>query len=404
MFQKKNLVVNCDVCDTRKMKEEDYSSYESITINGDLVLVSPESKGILARLPVLQNCDTVLEVGASVPVNVINGPYEITPETAVADQMAMVINGSLHVETGSEHILEQYEKILVNGSAEIPRNFAGFLSKIQVNGQIILYPEDCVILGDQFEIDRYFPLRARQGGRYYVSEAVIIRDKTVDLKKMVEKQVRFVTPKLILPEVMVGDSAELFDLQTVYTVVPEGMHLVFGDAVLDDVLIRENGSNLFVCGNLETDCDADMAQLAAKIDRLVVTGTMTVTEAQKEAFLQIGAACGALKVVREGRILRNKLKIKVDQHLLDASPNGIEIYNAVKVIISEDVKPETILQQLHLYDCVNVVCSTQQESAVSVNSENVANIGESDSETTSVSDMISMLKDARIMNGDNCIL
>ena len=28
MFNKKNYLLNCDVCDTRKMKEEDYSGYE----------------------------------------------------------------------------------------------------------------------------------------------------------------------------------------------------------------------------------------------------------------------------------------------------------------------------------------------------------------------------------------
>ena len=28
MFDKKNYVLNCDICDARKMKEEDYNNYK----------------------------------------------------------------------------------------------------------------------------------------------------------------------------------------------------------------------------------------------------------------------------------------------------------------------------------------------------------------------------------------
>ncbi|MGN0715850.1 MAG: hypothetical protein ACI4LN_08495 [Anaerovoracaceae bacterium] len=403
MFQKKNLVVNCDVCDTRKMKEEDYTGYESITINADLVLVSSESKSVLARFPVVQNCDAVLEVGASVPVNVINGPYEITPETAAADQMAMVINGSLHVETGSEHILEQYEKILVNGSAEIPENLAGFLSKIQVNGSVNVYPADCTVLEEAFIMDKFFPLRACRGSRFYAGEEVVIWDKAVDLKKLVEKQIRFVTPRLILPESMVEDSAELFDIQTEYVVAPEGLELVYGDTVLNQDLIREKGSSLFIYGDLEVEPGADMNILAAQIERLVVTGSVTVSEAQEEAYLRIGAACSKLNVTK-GKILKNGIKVKVDQMLLDRSPEGIEIRNTASVIIADDVTPEAILDKLSIINCASVICSKMQESAVTAVSVNAGSIGEKGSEGDAVSGLFAMLKDARIMNGDTCIL
>ena len=38
MFNQKNYLLNCDVCDTRKMMEEDYSGYEKMMINTDLVM------------------------------------------------------------------------------------------------------------------------------------------------------------------------------------------------------------------------------------------------------------------------------------------------------------------------------------------------------------------------------
>ena len=37
---KKIYVVNCNICDARKVKEEDLSSYEKIIINADTILVN----------------------------------------------------------------------------------------------------------------------------------------------------------------------------------------------------------------------------------------------------------------------------------------------------------------------------------------------------------------------------
>ena len=49
MFDKKNYVLNCDICDARKMKEEDYNNYKNMIINADIVIVSTSSKSILNR-------------------------------------------------------------------------------------------------------------------------------------------------------------------------------------------------------------------------------------------------------------------------------------------------------------------------------------------------------------------
>ncbi len=39
MSEKKKFILNCDVCDARKIKEESLSEYEQIIINADLILV-----------------------------------------------------------------------------------------------------------------------------------------------------------------------------------------------------------------------------------------------------------------------------------------------------------------------------------------------------------------------------
>ena len=47
---KKIYVVNCDICDARKVKEEDLSSYEKIIINADTILVNEHAKSVLSVL------------------------------------------------------------------------------------------------------------------------------------------------------------------------------------------------------------------------------------------------------------------------------------------------------------------------------------------------------------------
>ena len=83
----KNLIINACICDTRRMQEEAYSGYESIIINAEILLVCERSRGILAKLPVIQNCGLTVEVDddADIDVNVVNGDFEITEDTIVEE-------------------------------------------------------------------------------------------------------------------------------------------------------------------------------------------------------------------------------------------------------------------------------------------------------------------------------
>ena len=44
-LEKKTFILNCDVCDARKMKEEDLAAYEQIVINADVLIVN-ERRGV----------------------------------------------------------------------------------------------------------------------------------------------------------------------------------------------------------------------------------------------------------------------------------------------------------------------------------------------------------------------
>ena len=213
MFNKKSYLLNCNVCDTRKIKEEDYSGYEKMMINANVVVVSASSKSVLNRLPVTINQDSTIEIPDDIDVEIktINGSYEITGTTAVQDHTLLIVNGSLNIHSGTEGVLEKYEKINVNGSVRCPKSLEGYLAKLSANGSVSIYPDDCVILDSTFIVDKYFPLRVKEGKKYYVESKVIIQDKTVDLEKLVQKKVQFITEQLIVPEEMVESCVELFD-------------------------------------------------------------------------------------------------------------------------------------------------------------------------------------------------
>ena len=46
MFEKKTFVLNCEVCDTRKMTAESLQQYGQIILNAELVLVNEKSRAI----------------------------------------------------------------------------------------------------------------------------------------------------------------------------------------------------------------------------------------------------------------------------------------------------------------------------------------------------------------------
>lgn len=377
MFEKKNLMLNCEVCDTRKIKEEDYSSYEQMVVNAEVVLVSETSKSVLNRLPLTINQESmiVLPEDMGVSVKVVNAGYKITKSTAVQEHTVMIVNGPLEIEPGVEEVLKNYEYISVNGPVTYPKSCEGMLNKMIVNGPVSVYPDDCVILDKVFTIDKYFPLRAKEGSKYYAKKAVMIKDSEVDAAKLAQKNVQFVTKCVILPESKLEDALPMFDEQAELVVVPEGMTLVYGDCVLNEELIRKEGSRLFVYGKLKVAEDADADALCAMLEKLVVKGTLKLKKEQEEAFRNLGAEYDKLVFIKNNRHMENMLKVKLDKLLFDNSPEGIEVCNVAKVAIAEDVTPEMILEKLQISNCAKVECSEAQESAVTAIAKNVAKIG-----------------------------
>lgn len=377
MNEKKKLLLNCDVCDTRKMNEDNYSHYEDIVINTDILIVNESSKAILSRLPVTINNDRTIELedGEDICVKSVNGSYEISGNSSVEEHTVLVVNGSLTIQPGTEEILKKYDGITVNGNVRYPKSLEGFIGKMQVNGSIEVYPDDCVVLNSEFTIDQYFPLRAKEGGKYYVEDIVIIKDTSVDVAKLAGKGVHFETKKLLIPECKIEDSIPMFDESVEFIVIPDGMKLICGDSSLNEELVRNEGERLFIYGDMEIDKDADMQALCGLIQKLIVKGTVRLGAEQEEAFRSIGAEADKIEIIKNNKILSNMAKVKIDRMLFDNAPDGIEVHNVAVLTITEDITPEMILKKLTVKNCAKISCSEEQESAVAAVSKNVISIG-----------------------------
>lgn len=409
MLEKKNLLVNCALCDTRSMKEEDYSHFEKIVINTDMVLVNTNSKSILSRLPVSINQDRMIELSDNVDVHVktVNGSYTITGSSMVSDHTLMIVNGSLTIEPGTEAVLEKYEQIVVNGSVTCPKSLEGYLGKLSVNGSITSYPDGCIILKENFVMDKYFPLRAKENAKYFAEENVLVKDEGVDVGKMVSKNVQFFTEVVILPENKVEECASIFDEKAEFVVVPEGMKLIDGDVTLDEKLLRREGNRLFVYGDLEVSEKADMEVIADLLEKLIVKGKISIKNEQLEAFNRIDAEYEKLDIRDNRYLIKNVVKAKIDRAILESCEEGIRVCNAAKVVIKEDVDCALILEKLRVVNCAKISCSKEQESAVAAISTNVAKIGDEEEEGTGVENIFGMLRsaaDTKMVNADEYVM
>lgn len=407
MFDKTNYVLNCDICDTRKMKEEDYDHYKKMIINADIVIVSTSSKSILNRLPVTINQDFTIEIADDVEteLKVISGSYEITDSMAVCEHTLLIVNGALNIHSGTKEILEKYEKIHVNGSVRCAESVAGYLTKLSSSHLVVIYPDECMILNDTFIVDKYFPLRAKEGSRYYVKDKVIIQDKSVDLQKLTEKNIQFVTDQLIIPEEMVESCIELFDEKVQFVIIPTGMTLHYGDAVLSEDLLKEEGDSIYVYGNLKVPGNLKLDTLEDLISKLIVKETVVLMKNQETSLKRLNVEYQRLEFEWEGRTIENKPSIHVDKILLENSPNKVLVRNTATIKIAEDVMPELILNRLMIKNCARVLCNENQKSAVAAIAQNVAQIGESGGEEQM--GMMSELKEllsAKVINADSYIL
>lgn len=410
MSEKKKFILNCDVCDARKIKEENLSEYEQIIINADLILVDEYSRGVFHRLPIMCNADEMLDVEGDVAVICTNGNYEIGSDTTFQKKTVLCVNGRLAIHSGAEKAMENVLKICVNGSARYPESMAPFLGRMLVNGEARCIPDDCIELKSIFVIDKYFPLRARQDGKYYVERKVVLTDRDVDVTALTDKNVHFVTKRFLVREELVPQAVVLVEESVELDVVPEGFAYVREEAVLNEALVNKYGTKMYIDGDLTLTDGSE--RCFDKIEKLVIKGDVLLLKRQSEDFARVDASYRKL-IFTKGRHISTKALIVVDERMLETAPDGVEIVNSAMVKVEKDVNPELIIERLSVKNCAQVFCSKEQKSALHLVCKNVAKISDEempsgeegeDGEADGILGMLKKAANCKVVNADTYLL
>jgi hypothetical protein len=371
MLEKKNFIINCDICDARKVQEESLYGYDNIIINADLILLDDRSREIFNRFPTVCNTDAFLDCEGMVETVVQNEDFEICGNAPVRENTFLVANGNLLIRPGSEAELTSYQKIIVNGDLFYPRSLASCLNRISINGERYCYPDESRILKDEFEIEEYFPIRARENGSYFVAKTLSLTNPKVEIQPLLDKKVQFFTKKFLVLEEKLPEAALLVEEDTELEKIPKGFVYLQGNQEFSESLVKKYGKHLYIRGNLTVSLEKEAA--LKELEGLIVKGELFLPSSLKPFLDELGAEYDSLKLL-QGQIISGKQKMSISKKILECMPEGISVCKCLSVKIKEDVEPEMIMEKVRLFQCVKVVCSPEQKEAVELVSQDVVKI------------------------------
>lgn len=371
MEEKRSFILECEICDARKIRENRFEDYGKICIRAEFLLLDERSQAILDAYPIKLDVENTIMTEEDVDFQVQNGSYTIAKGTARPKPTYLCVNGNMEIEAGTEEILKSYVGIVVNGKLTCPKSMVPYLAGLSVNGVMQTYSDGCIRLKNTAVLDKYFGLRIKPEARYYAARKVVMLDEALDVEALVAAKVSFETKTAVVAEGLVKAAAPMFDESADFIVVADGCSYVSGDAVLDAGFIKKNGNRIYVDGNLRLEEEG--AMLLSQIEKLYVNGDVALPEEQKEAFLAVDAVYEKLQV-QKGCLISDQLEIIVNQAMFAEHPMGICVNDCVSVKIDRAVTPQQILEQFRAVDCVEIICSEEQRSAVIAVSEDVTQI------------------------------
>ncbi len=398
----KKRVINAAICDARGVSEESLKAYASTEINAAVLIVGERAKELLNRYPVAINVASTIELadGENVEIRTVNGSDEIGPNTD-GTGVFLIVNGKLTVESESLDAMKSFSGIFVNGKIQLPRSMRGLLQNMTVNGSTEYYPDGAVILKADTVVDSLFAARADHS-LYYCPGTLFFLDGAA-AETLSDRNIRFEAKKFVVSEGAAAGIAALFNEGADIVRVPDGTAFVEGNVELQPSVVRKYGSRLCVSGGVTVND----AQALSQVSYLFADGTVQVNKALEDAFRQLDCDCGGVKIFDPDRgHLCDRIRVKIGTSVLKKYPGGVDVEDCVKVVISKDLTPDEIMEKLSLSDCALVCCSAEQEEAVSMVSQDVAEIKvldeeEGGSEITLIDEKLSVIsgeKDAQVIN------
>ena len=377
----KKMMVNCAVCDMRNVSEETLKNYEQVVVNAATALVTPEKKDLINRYNVIMNVADVIEVPAGENVRIINqnGSYDLTADRAPQDgeTVLLFVNGVLNIDADAAEAAQKYYQINVNGEVTMPKSISGRLNNLSVNGSVNTYPDGAIRLNRNAEIDKTFPLRAKENALYWAFRRLIFTDLALDTEKLRNRNVRFAAKTALIAESLAEAVVPMLTEDTEILIVPDGTKFFGFDARMNKRFLKKFGTKAYINGDLTVEDDA--AEILPEIEYLYVNGNVKISEALADAFEDIDAHYDELLIQKKtGKIIEDHVRATVDKALLEKYADGILVTDCAMVHIAKDVPDELILERLTIADCAKVFCSEEQEAAVSAVSKDVAMIGGAD--------------------------
>lgn len=373
MENKKNLKVSAAICDVRNITEELLNTYEQVEISASTIITSQDAQTLLGRYGVKLDAATTMSLEGSVRFSSVNGSARIFPGQAMAEEKVfLMVNGTLDIEPGSEEILKNYAGIMVNGSLTCPESMTGLLSSVTVNGTTKTYPDGCVRLKASTVLDRFFHLRAKQDALYHAASKIVALAPDICFDKLAEKNVRFITKKLLVSESLAEAAVPLFDDRADIVVLPDGCSYTSGDTELNGALLKRCGGKLYIDGDLTVAPDS--APLLDLISYLHVGGDLLVCRSLRDRVLELDVEYGSLYVVG-GTLLLSRAKVELDTAMLEGAADGLSMMACARVSIAEDVTPELLREKLvSIIACACVDCTAAQRSVIESLAQDVAKI------------------------------
>ncbi len=357
------------------MQEGVFDGYDKIAINADALVTNKRSKEILDQYPIMLNADNVLSIEGEVEVVVKNGNHEIKQGLIPHKDVLLVVNGSLFIEQDTEEVVQKYVAIIVNGMVQYPDTMGTCLSRMTVNGLSESYPYNSIVLKRTSVLDSYFPIRAKENKTYFASGKIVLTDTRIDIQTLVDKNVYFKTPKLIVTEDILSECIGLFEDNAELVVLPNGCSYLGSGTVLDEGILNKYGTKLYADGDITFTKESSL--LLPKLEYIGAAGCIRLLADQVEAFHKIKSQYTELKVIK-GKIFDGEIKVVLDRALLEVAPEGIYLNECINVMIAEDITPELILEKLQMDSCINIACHKDQQSAVYAVGNNLKNVKTSD--------------------------
>ena len=372
MENKKNLKVNCAVCDVRNITEDLLSTYAQVAINSAAVITNREAQALLGRHGVKLSAASTLNLEGDVRFSSVNGCGRIFPgQTMPEEKVFLIVNGALDIEPGSEEILKNYAGIMVNGALTCPESMTGLLSSITVNGATKTYPDGCIRLKKTTVLDRFFHLRTKEDALYYAAKQIVALDPGIGFAKMAEKRARFSTAKLLVSEALVEAAVPLFDETADIVILPDGCAYVDDDAMLDENLVKRYGGKLYIDGSLSITSDS--ASALDQVSFLRVNGDLLVCRSMKDRVMEMDMAYDRLRVTG-GLLISGRVHAEITAGLLADAEEGVSLMDCANVAFAGDVTAELLKEKLvSLSGCAMVICADkEQKSVIEALAEDVA--------------------------------